>query len=192
MDWLTINSTSRRIRARGKILFFSIKIFAIHQDLPVRLQRNDLDSIKGMMPDDQALALSYIHDIIIVNPKQAAPTTFLTLPQTLVAFPCLCRCTLLFGFTIHGREYEGTATDVEWITAAFILGGSVPFEMQEHMAGIGMPRHFRLEEAMGPRSNWQDHRNMMEANIYPMLRVKSKLLRAKKEKERSAASQVIF
>ncbi|CZR69224.1 uncharacterized protein PAC_19124 [Phialocephala subalpina] len=196
MDWIVINSTSRRIRALGKVSFFRVKTFAMHEELPARLQRNDPNGIKGMMPDDQALALSYIRDIVIVNPKQSTPTSFLALPRTLAAFPFLHRCTLLFGFTIHtgykyDGDYKGTADDVEWITAAFALGGPVPLKMQEHMACVGMPKDFRLEEAMGPGSNWQEHRNLMEANIYPTLRVKSELLRAKEEKERSAASQVV-
>jgi hypothetical protein len=196
MDWIAINSTSRRIRTLGKVSFFRVKTFAMHQDLPARLQRNDPNGIKGMMPHDQALALSCIRDIVILNPRQSSPTTFLALPRMLAVFPCLYRCTLLFGFTIHtgykyDGDYKGEADDVEWITAAFALGGPVPLKMQEHMAGIGMPRDFRLEEAMGPGSNWRDHRNLMETNIYPTLRVKSELLRAKEERERSTASQVV-
>lgn len=80
---------------------------------------------------------------------------------------------------------------MEWITAAFALGGPVPLEMQELMVGIGMPPNFRLEEAMGPEMKWQDHRRLMESDIYPMLRIKAKLIRAREERERSSvASQV--
>ncbi|TVY88917.1 hypothetical protein LAWI1_G007512 [Lachnellula willkommii] len=188
-DWIAINSTSRRIRAFGKISFFSIKTFAMHQELPARLQRHDPNAIIGMVPDDQALALSYIRDIVIVNPRQSSPTTFLALPRILAAFPCLHRCTLLFGW--HCDHRQGKEDNAEWITAAFALGGPVPLKMQEHMTGNGMPKGFRLDEAMGRGSDWQAHRIFMEAHIYPTLRVKSELLRAKKEKEMSAASQVV-
>jgi hypothetical protein len=170
MDWIAINSTNRRIRALGKVSFFSMKTFAIHKDLPARLQRNDHNAIKGMMLDDQALALPYIRDIIIVDSTQTSPSPFLALPQTLAAFPCLRRCTLLFRF----NEPFG-----ELITNAFLLGRPVDFELQEHMVAIGMPRHFRLEETLGSGSNWEDHRKLMEKHIYPMLRFKSKLLQAK-------------
>jgi hypothetical protein len=190
-DWITINSTSRRIRTFGKISFFSIKTFAIHKDFPERLKRRNPTNIKGMTLDDQALALSYIRDIIIVNPEQARPTTILTLPKTIAAFPCLRRCTLLYGFTVHDGEYKGAASDVEFITAAFILGRPVPAEMQEYMADIGVSRSFRLDEAMGSRFNLQSHRNLMEANIYPVLRVRAELLQAEKAMQRSAKSEVI-
>jgi hypothetical protein len=139
------------------------------------------------------IGISYIRDIITVNPTHAAPTTFVTLPQTLAAFPCLHRGTLLFRFTIHtGEQYDGMASEVESITKAFVLGGAAHLEMQELMTGIGMPRHIMLEEAMGRGSKWQYRRNLIEKNIYPILRVMSKLLRAKKEKERSAAIRGFF
>ncbi|TVY46210.1 hypothetical protein LCER1_G009076 [Lachnellula cervina] len=195
-DWIAINSTSRRIRAFGKISFFSIKTFAMHVELPARLQRRDPKAIIGMMPHDQALALSYIRDIIIVNPRQSTPTTFLALPRILAAFPCLQRCTLLFGHNCCREHQWGVVHNVEWITAAFALGGPVPLQMQEHMAGLGMPKDFRLDEAMGHRpclqnSSWQDHRILMERHVYPILKIKSELLRAKEEKDLLALSQVV-
>jgi hypothetical protein len=179
-DWITINSINRRMRTLGKVSFFSMKIFAIHDDLPARLQRNDPNSINGMMPHDQALALRYIRDIIIVNPKQASPSTYLALPQILAAFPCLRRCTLLVG---------SATSNTEWITRAFLLGRPLNTEMHEHLIAIGIPRHFRLEEAMAPGFDWQDQRKWMEKYVYPMLRFKSTLVQAKKQKEISAASQ---
>lgn len=73
---------------------------------------------------------------------------------------------------------------MEWITLAFALGGPVPLEMQELMTGVGMPREFRLEEALGPRSTWEEHRNQMARFIYPMLRIKGELLQAKEKKKK--------
>jgi hypothetical protein len=137
-----------------------------------------------MVLDDQALALSYMRDIIIVNSKQSSPENFLTLPRILATFPCLRRCTLLFGVSTPERNCKDTADDVEWVTAAFVSGRPVPLEMQGHMASIGMPRHFRLEEAMGPHCNWQQHRKIMEANVYPTFQVRSNLLRARESIER--------
>lgn len=189
-DWIAVNSTSRRIRALGKVSFFSTKTFAIHNDFPTRLQRHDPNNIKGMMLADQALALAYIRDIIIVNTRQTSPTILFTLPQTLAAFPCLRRCTLLFGFIIYDEKHRGAANRVEWITAASVLARPIPLEMQEYMVGIGIPRYIRLEETIrpSPGANWQDHQKLMEENIYPALKVKAKLLQAKKERERSATS----
>jgi hypothetical protein len=185
MDWIAINSTCRQIRLFGKISFFKVKTFAMHQQLPARLKRNDPTSIKGMTPDDQALALSYIHDIVIVNTNNSNATSFLMLPRILAAFPCLRRCTLLFGFATPDRgplvyqRNEGRieVDDVEWITTAFALGGPVPLKMQEHMAAIGVPINFKLEEAMGPRSTWEIHRNALEKYFYEALQVKARLLR---------------
>jgi hypothetical protein len=51
---------------------------------------------------------------------------------------------MLLWFRTEGED------DVEWITAAFALGGLVPLKMQELKAGSGTPRDFRLEKAMGP------------------------------------------
>lgn len=68
-DWIAINSASRRIRALGKLSFFRAKTIAMHAELPARLQRNDTKGIKRMLPNDQALALSYIRDIVIVTPN---------------------------------------------------------------------------------------------------------------------------
>jgi hypothetical protein len=91
----------------------------------------------------------------------------------------LRRCTLLFGFS----TLKGDEDDVEWITTAFALGGPVPFEMQELMTAAGMPKEFRLEEALGPGWTWADHRNNIARFIYPTLRIKAELLRAEEEKE---------
>jgi hypothetical protein len=158
------------------VSFFRAKTIAMHAELPARLQRNNFKGIKRMLPSDQALALSYIRDVVIVNAKECAPIGFLELPRTLAAFPCLRRCTLLFGFRTGGED------DVEWITAAFVLGGPVPLMMRELMTGVGMPRDFRLEEAMGPGWTWAEHRNSMAGFIHPILRIKAEMLRAKEEK----------
>lgn len=131
-----------------------------------------------MMPNDQALALSYICDVVIVDPKEQAPMWYLGLPGLLAAFPSLRRCTLLFGFRTQGED------DVEWVTAAFALGGPVPRAMQELMNGVGMPRDLRLEETMGPWKTWAKHRDDMERFIHPILRMKVERLRAKEEKEK--------
>lgn len=183
-DWIAINSTSRRIRALGKVSFFRAKIIAMHAELPACLQRKDFNGIKCLWPNKQALALSCIRDIIIINSKESAPAGFLQLPRTLAAFTCLRRCTLLFGFSTR----VGGEDDVEWITAAFVLGGSIPLTMQKLMAGVGMPVDFRLEEAMGPGWTWAEHRKSMEKFVYPMLKVKADLLRIKEGKERLAES----
>jgi len=171
-DWIAINSTSRRIRALGKLSFFKAKTIAMHAGLPARLQRNDFEGIKRMWPNDQALALSYIRDVVIVNARECAPIGFLQLPRALAIFPCLRRCTLLFGFSTS----EGDEDDVEWITAAFALGGPVPLKMQELMTGVGMPRDFRLEEALGPGWTWAVHRNNIARYIYPMLGIKGRVV----------------
>jgi hypothetical protein len=170
MDWIAINSTTRRIRTLGKVSFFSIKTFAIHKDLPARLQRNEPNAINGMMLHDQALALPYIRDIIFVDSKHTSPSFFLTLPKTLAAFPSLRRCTLLFGFD---RRY------VEEITKAFLLSRPIDFELREYMVAIGMPQHFKLEETIGLNAKWEEHKTTMEKHVYPMLRLKIKLLQAK-------------
>jgi hypothetical protein len=198
MDWIAINSTSRIIRLLGKVSFFKVKTFAMHEQLPARLKRNDPDGIKGMTPDDQALALSYIHEIVIVNTKDSNAISFLLLPRTLAAFPCLRRCTLLFGFATPDRGpliYEGNegrieVDDVEWITTAFALGEPVPLKMQEHMAAMGMPINFRLEEAMGPRSTWEVHRNALEKYVYAALQVRAKLLLANEERATALHDEV--
>ena len=178
-DWITINSTNRRIRTLGKLSFFRAKTIAMQAELPARLQRNDFKGIKRMWPNDQALALSYIRDLVIVNAKESSPTGFLQLPRTLAAFPCLRRCTLLFGFGTH----KGNEDDVEWITVAFALGGPVPLKMQELMTGVRMPRYFRLEEALGPGWTWAEHQSTITKYVYPMLGITADLLRAKEEKE---------
>jgi hypothetical protein len=185
VDWIAVTSTSHRTRAIGKVSFFTMKTFAIHRDVPARLQRSEPNAIKGMMLDDQALALRYIRDIIIVDPGENSPSTFLVLPQSIAAFSNLRRCTLLFRF--FRNSFDG-AIDVEWVTKAFISSAPVHFKMQEYMIGIGMPRHFILEEAMGPGRDRQDHQDLMEEHVYPVLRFKSRSLEAKRQKERSAAS----
>ena len=197
-DWIAINSTCYRFRNFGKISFFTIKTFAMHGETPARLRANDPNAIKGMMLHDQALALSRIRDVIIVNQKQSSPLAFLEIPPKLAVFPSLRRCTLLFGFTsTFGSNKPGTgenSDDVEWITAAFVLGGPAPLELHELMVGIGMLPNIKLGEAMGPemaRNNdrrwtaWQDHRELMESDIYPILRIKAKMIRARQERERS-------
>lgn len=125
-----------------------------------------------MWPNDRTLALSYIHDVLIVNAMECAPIGFLKLPQTLAAFPCFHRCTLLFGFsTLKGGE-----NDIEWITMAFALDSLVPLKMQQLMTAIGMPKDFILEDALGPGSTWVDYQNNIARFIYPMLRIKAELL----------------
>lgn len=177
-DWILINSTSRRIRRLGKLSFFRAKTIAMKEELPGRLQRKDFTSIKRMMPNDQALALSCIRDVVIVDPKEQAPSWYLQLPRLLAAFPCLRRCTLLFGFRAYGAD------DVEWVTAAFALANPVSLVMQELMAGIGLPGNLRLEETMGPGGTWAKQRDNMEKFVFPMLRLKVQMVQAKKDKER--------
>ncbi|KAF2435071.1 hypothetical protein EJ08DRAFT_388737 [Tothia fuscella] len=191
-DWIIINSICRRFRKFGKLSFFMVKTFAMRSELPIRLQANKPDAINGMMLHDQALALSKIRDIVIVNQLHASPTSFLDLPRKLAMFPCLRRCTLLFGFlSLAGINPYGVlkdSDDVEWITAAFVLGGPVPLDMKELMAEIGTSPSLILEEAMGPGTNWQEHRLKMKTDIYPILRFKGKLARARVERERLAAT----
>jgi len=78
--------------------------------------------------------------------------------------------------------------DVEWITAAFVLAGPVPLKMQEHMNAIGMGSNLGLEEAMGPRTTWENHRDELEKYVYSALQVKATLLRAREERGRLVAS----
>lgn len=173
-DWIAINSTNRRIRTLGKASFFQAKTIAIHAELPARLQRNDF---KRMSPNDQALALSCITDIVIVDALEASPDRILQLPRTLAFFQNLRRCTLLFGYSTS----KGGEDDAEWIAVAFALGGPVPIEMQKLMTAIGISRSFKLEEAMGPGWTWASHRDTVAKYIYPTLGIKAKLLSAKEE-----------
>jgi hypothetical protein len=161
-DWIAINSTNRRIRALGKLSFFRAKTIAMHAELPARLQRNNLMGAKRMLTNDLALALFYVRDIVIINAKETSPTGFLQLTRMLAAFPCLRRCTLLFGFSTR----EGAEDDIEWLRVAFALGGPVPLQMQELMTGVGMPRYFRLEEALGPGWTWEVHRDNIARYVY--------------------------
>ncbi|TVY62912.1 hypothetical protein LSUE1_G008506, partial [Lachnellula suecica] len=150
-DWIAINSTNRRIRALGKVSFFRVKTMAMRTKLPLRIQRGDFTGFR-MCPSDQILALSLIRDTVIIDPKEASPMTCLELPKVISAMPYLRRCTLLFGFRlVDGQD------DVEWITAAFVLGGPVHLELQELMVGNGIRSSFKLEEAMGPAGTWARH-----------------------------------
>jgi hypothetical protein len=88
----------------------------------------------------------------------------------------LSRYTLLFGFSSNKDH-------AEWITAAFVLGGPAPLAMQVLMAGFRLPREVRLELTMGPERTWLKHRSEMEKFVYPILRMKSELLRAMRQWE---------
>jgi hypothetical protein len=179
-DWIVINSANRRIRALGKLSFFRAKTITMHAELPAHVQRDNFKSIKRMLTNDLALALFYVRDIVIINAKETSPVGFLQLPGRLASFPCLRRCTLLFGFSTR----EGAEDDIEWLSVAFALGGPVPLQLQELMTGVGMPRYFRVEEALGPGWTWEVHRDNIARYVYPMLGIKAELLRAKEKEEK--------
>lgn len=172
-DWILINSINRRIRRLGKESFFRIKVFAMKEDIPARLQKENLPK---MIVGDQRLALSCIRHIVVVDPRTGSPMWYLDrLPKILAAFPNLRRCTLLFGFS--WRE-----TGPEWITAAMALRGPTSV-LQELMVKLGSPEGIVLEEAMGPTSNWDAMRGHLQNIVYPMLRMKIERLQARQQRE---------
>jgi hypothetical protein len=178
-DFILINSTNRRIRRLGKPSFFRAKTIAMSWELPARLHHNDFMKTQMMHRKDQALALPYTRDIVLVNPKEQSPNWYLELPRLLAVFPCLRRCTLLFGF-------ESEDGDVERIAVALELGDSAQpetRELQQLMVGIGLPRGLKLEQAMGHRQTWEQHRIDMEKFILPILRMKVRMLGAKRQRE---------
>jgi hypothetical protein len=132
---------SRRIRAFGKLSFFRAKTIAMHTELPARLERDNFKGVKHMLTNDLALALFNVREIVVINAKDTSPTGFLQFSRMLAAFPCLRRCTLLFGFSTR----EGAEDDIAWLSVAFALGGPISFQMQELMNGIGMSKGFKLD-----------------------------------------------
>ncbi|KAH7355354.1 hypothetical protein BKA65DRAFT_498235 [Rhexocercosporidium sp. MPI-PUGE-AT-0058] len=193
-DWVGITSTCRRFRALGKTSFFRIKTFAMRDSFPARLACDKPNAVKGMTVEDQALALSCIRAIVILNPKETVSIGYLLLPRALALFPSLTRCALLFGFQVEGGynydgEYKDESHDVEWITSAFALGGPLSVRMQECMVDIELPKGIELEEAMGPGgydiaksgSRWEQQQDLMEEFIYPTLRIKAQITRVKGE-----------
>ncbi|KAI1178006.1 hypothetical protein F4777DRAFT_540181 [Nemania sp. FL0916] len=185
VDWVIANSVSRHMRRLGRAAFFESKAIAMHSTLPSRLSSSSTSpsSVPNLgfarilaATPESLLLLSHVRRLILVDASEQSPNWMLGLPRLLSVgtFPALREVALIFG---HRRT-----DDPEWITASAAVAEPLWEELRWRLDAIGLaPRISVLETKGTGGGNWKQNRRNLQTYIFPILEIKARALRAKRE-----------
>ncbi|KAI1638669.1 hypothetical protein F4809DRAFT_599243 [Biscogniauxia mediterranea] len=178
-DWISINSTNRRIRRVGKGEFFKAKVLAMTHALPEKLQTGAVHDL--VSPEDRALALKYARDVVLVHNNPCKPTEFIGLAKRLKPFPRLEGCTLLFGYQLRMRPKRV----VQAVAGTPETGGRfrMPDDFRQLLVGSGVPERMDLWVATHGPTTWSAHMDNLVRYVYPILRFRAEALARKRMAE---------
>ncbi|KAH8664651.1 hypothetical protein BX600DRAFT_464801 [Xylariales sp. PMI_506] len=163
-DWVAINSTCRRIRRLGKPSFFRSKTICLETSTVAKLNSGTLSSFM-FSKDDQAAAMTWIRELIILDGRTHAPAWWLGLPCVLALLPRLRSCTIIFGLLWGSRLAVSDG--------AIDMSHFIPTELQDMLTGIGVSRSLVLKEGAPSDLKWEDIHRDISRNIYPILKIRA-------------------
>ncbi|KAI0597461.1 hypothetical protein F4775DRAFT_560315 [Biscogniauxia sp. FL1348] len=175
-DWISINSTNRRIRRLGKEEFFRAKVLAMTHALPGKLQTGAVRDL--VSPEDRALALEYASDVVLVYNNPYSPAEFVGLAKRLQPFSRLKACTLLFGYQLNNppRMVARAVAGTPETEGRF----KMPDDFRQLLVGNGVPEHMDLRVAIHGRITWPVYMDTLVQYVYPILRFRAEALAKKR------------
>ncbi|KAI1493508.1 hypothetical protein F5X96DRAFT_621481 [Biscogniauxia mediterranea] len=178
-DWISINSTNRRIRRVGKEEFFKAKVLAMTHALPEKLQTGAVRDL--VSPEDRALALEYARDVVMICNNPYSPAEFTGLAKRLKPFPRLKGCTLLFGYQLKmpPKMVVQVVEDTPETRGRF----KMPDDFRQLLVDNGVPESIDLWVAIHGPTTWSAHMDSLVQYVYPILRFRAEALAKKRTAE---------
>ncbi|KAI1381295.1 hypothetical protein F4677DRAFT_402620 [Hypoxylon crocopeplum] len=189
IDWLVLNTTSRRIRDIGKPLFFAAKTFGMSGGFAERLRAGRVSD--WISPAQQARALTYMRDVAFLDFSYDTPNGLVAFPRRVNMFPNLTRCTLVFGAWSRCRSYQDQPLCAELsLLAGGDIGGAseMPHQLRQLLLATGVPENLDLPMVLTTFHQElylaYDYGDWLGDSVYPVLAFRAKCLKLLKDQKK--------